>query len=68
MQEIHGIDLLQTLPVALDEEEIHHQCRNKVTGRKNVTVREADFVSDERREEREVEIPELFPKTSIFNP
>lgn len=59
MQKIHGIDLLQTLPAALNQEEINHKCCNKVTACEDVTICEADLIRDERGEESEVKVPEL---------
>mgnify|MGYP003662834270 CR=1 FL=1 len=58
MQQIHGINLLQRLPATLNQEEIHQEERREVTPRKHISISEINIASDERREERQHEIPE----------
>lgn len=58
MHQVHRIDLLQRPAAALDQEEIHHGEGRQVAAREHVAVRVLDVARDERREEREHEVPE----------
>jgi len=67
MEKIHGINLLQTLSITLNQEEVDHNRSDEITSCKDIAVCEADSIRDKRSEECEVEVPELLPLISTYS-
>jgi hypothetical protein len=59
VEEIHGVNLLETLTTTLNEEKVDDDGGDKIASSENVAVGKSNSIGDERSEESKVKVPEL---------